>query len=152
MCQWLKYIYFIPIRFIVKHFFGILLLIFFIAAGKPLSAQTITDEECMKFHHGTFVDGSLSYIEIVRDSIKNTQTETDTRTGKYSTYKITWLNACTYELDLIKSTDKQQRKASKAMGTLRVQITSFDDDGYSYIATALTLPGPLRGTVKWKKS
>jgi hypothetical protein len=132
----------------VKPLYTFLILLLF--AATPATAQ-ITNEECMKYHHGNFVDGSLSYIHIVRDSVTNTQVETDTRTGKKSTFSIVWLNACTYELTMISSDDKKERKASKAVGTLRVVITAYDDDGYSYIATASGIPGPIRGSVKWKK-
>jgi len=136
----------------MNHLSRLLILFTIVAGSMSLGAQTVTDEECMKFHNGTFVDGSLSYVTIVRDSSTQIQTETNTLNGKTSTYSIKWLNACTYELDLIKTNDKQERKASKAMGILRVQITSFDEDGYSYIATAPGMEGPFRGTVKWKKN
>jgi hypothetical protein len=113
------------------------------------NAQTITNEECMKFHTGTFVDGSMSEITIVRDSAF--QVETNTKTNKSSTYSITWINSCTYVLKFVKSEDKADRKAAKAMGDLTVRIVSYDADGYSYIATAPNMQGAIRGSVKWKK-
>lgn len=133
----------------MKHITFSLLLLVVTSLFSSIHAQTVTDEECNKFHTGEFVDGTLSYITITRDSLY--QVETDTRTGKKSTYEIKWIDACTYELIFVKSEDKKMRKGAKKIGTLRISITYADEDGYRYIATAPGLLQPMRGSIKVKK-
>ena len=133
----------------MKRLFPVLALLLMAMSPSAIVAQTITNDECMKFHTGTFVDGSMSQITIVRDSAF--QVETNTNTGKSSTYAITWTSPCTYVLKFVSSEDKADKKAAKRMGDLTVTITSYDDDGYKYIATAPNMQGAIRGSIKWKE-
>ena len=123
-------------------------LLLLVLSVPALDAQ-VSNAECAKFHTGEFVDGSLPYITIKRDSVY--QVETDTRTGKTSTFSIRWTDSCTYELTFVKSDDKAIRKSSKKIGVLRVTITYTDEEGYRYIATSDKLEVPIRGSVKWNK-
>lgn len=112
-------------------------------------AQTVTNAECASVHTGEFVDGSLSYIAITRDSMY--QVETDTRTGEKSTFKVKWIDSCTYTLTFVKSDSKRMKKSSKKIGVLRITITYVDEDGYRYIAESDGMEVPIRGSVKRKK-
>ena len=113
------------------------------------NAQTVSNSECLQVRTGSFVDGTLSYVTIERDSLY--QTETDTRTGKWARYKVDWIDSCTYTLTLDKTNDRKTRKADKKIGVLRISITYVDEDGYRYIATAPGLSEPFRGSIKRKK-
>jgi uncharacterized protein (DUF2236 family) len=42
------------------------------------------------------------------------------------------------------------KKSGRKIKVLRIQITSVDEEGYKYIATAPELQAPIRGSMKRK--
>ena len=126
-----------------------LLLLAFLLGGKLLSAQVPTASECKNFHTGTFYVKSMPNIIITRDSLY--QIETDPATGRYVKMSITWTSDCTYELRLVKTTEKHDKKAWKKMKVLMVTITEVDEDSYRFSAVSPAMAEPVRGTVVKKK-
>lgn len=113
-----------------------------------VQAQIATASECAQYKTGEYYAPTMPWIVITRDS--TTQVELDTKTGKSATYSVTWVDSCTYELRFVKSTDKAMRKSGRKIKVLRIQITSVDEEGYKYIATAPEINEPIRGSMKRK--
>ena len=96
-------------------------------AVMPLS----TDNKCSEHKTGTFSlkDEDLGTDHLIErtDSI---QTETDLKTGATSRYKVTWVNDCEYQLNIIDGgpeiMDFYRDK------TLIIQITNTTRKGYTF--------------------
>lgn len=112
----------------------------------PLHGQS-DSAQCKKFRTGTFYDVKMPEVKIERDSVYQIETNGE----KTSYYKVTWIDACTYELSFIKSTDPQMRKSAALMGDLHITITEVFEDGYRYTATAKGLPIPVSSVMRVKR-
>ena len=131
-----------------KHLY-LCLIAFLLVLSENGLGQSVSNAECTSVRTGEFVDGTLSYVTITRDSVS--QVETDTRTGKKSYFKVEWTDSCTYTLTFVKSDEKKMKKSAKKIGVLTIEITYVDEDGYRYYCTAPGLETPIRGSVKRKK-
>jgi hypothetical protein len=132
----------------MKHIAALLLFLLTAGISQEINAQIATAAECSQYKTGTFYLTTMPWIVVTRDS--TTQVEMDTQTGKSATYSVTWIDSCTYELRFVKSTDKKMKKSGRKIKVLRIQITSVDEEGYKYIATAPELQAPIRGSMKRK--
>ena len=121
----------------------IFLFLLFISAN--LFAQEPSASECKQFHTGTFYVKGMSNIVITRDA--QFQTETNPATGKYIKMSITWIDDCTYELRLVKTNDRKQKKDYKKMGVLTVTITSADENSYHFSATSPVMKEAVKGVI-----
>lgn len=124
---------------------SLLILLFLGFATSPLLAQEPTAADCKQFRTGTFYVKNMPNIIITRDA--QFQTETDPATGQYVKMSITWTSDCTYELRLVKTTKKGDKKAWKKMKVLTVVITSVDENSYRFSASSPALAEPVRGTI-----
>lgn len=93
----------------------------------PLS----TDIKCTEHKTGTFSlkDENLGSDHLIErtDSI---QTETDLKTGAKSKYKVTWVNDCEYELNIIDGGPELMDFYRDK--TLTIQITNTTRHGYTF--------------------
>ncbi|HET6992240.1 MAG TPA: hypothetical protein VFJ43_12985 [Bacteroidia bacterium] len=124
---------------------SLLIFLFLFGATTHLFSQTPSSADCKQFRTGTFYVKGMPNIIITRD--ETTQTETDPATGKYIKASITWTSDCTYELRMIKTNWKSQRKAWKKLKVLVVTITDTDDNSYQFSAASPALAQPIRGTI-----
>jgi hypothetical protein len=127
------------------HKLSLLLLLFLGFATSPLLAQEPTASECKQFRTGTFYVKNMPNIVITRDD--KFQTETDPATGKYVKMSVTWISDCTYELRLVKTTIKKDKKMWKKMKVLTVTITDTDETSYKFSATSPMFAEPVKGTI-----
>jgi hypothetical protein len=126
-----------------------LFFIFILFCSAPLLAQEPTAAECKKFRTGTFYAVDMPEVVITRD--EKFQTETNTITGKTTKMSITWTSDCTYELRVVKASDKKDKKMWKKIKVLTITITSTSEDAYSFSATAPVFAEPVKGTINVKK-
>jgi hypothetical protein len=133
----------------MKKLSSLLLLIFSVTTS--LLAQDPTAADCKQFRTGTFYVKNMPNIVITRDG--QFQTETDPATGKYVKMSITWTSDCTYELRLVKSTMRSEKKAWKKLKVLTVTITSVDveENSYRFSASSPAMMEPVKGTIVKKK-
>ncbi len=110
-----------------------------------LSAQEPTASECKQFRTGTFYVKSQPNIVITRDD--KFQIETDPATGKYVKMSVTWISDCTYQLRLVKTTVKGDKKNWKKIKVLTVTITSTGENSYRFSATSPAFNEPATGTI-----
>lgn len=126
----------------------LLLLFLLVFTGKNLFAQAPGASECGKFHTGTYYYKDIPGVIVERDSL--TQTERDPATGRYVTMSIKWTGECSYELRLIKTNDKHDRKFWKKVKVLVVNITYVEENTYRFTVTSAGLPDAIRGTMTKK--
>lgn len=126
--------------------FFLLLLLF---AGK-ISAQAPTASECKDFHTGTFTYKNIPNVIIERDSLY--QIERDPTDGSYIKMSITWTSDCTYELRLIKTNKRKDKKFWKKIKVLVVTIVYVDDNSYRFSCSSPAMAEPVKGTIVKKKS
>lgn len=126
----------------------ILLFLFLLVLGgsKTLFAQT----DCGKFHTGTFYYKDIPNVIVERDSLF--QTERDPTTGRYVTMSIKWTGACSYELRLVKTNDRHDKKFWRKVKVLTVEITYTEDNMYRFTVTSPALPQAIRGSLTKKGS
>lgn len=124
---------------------SLLILLFLGFATSPLLAQEPTAAECKQFRTGTFYVKSMPNVIITRDD--KFQTETDPATGKYVKMSVTWTSDCTYELRLVKTTIKKDKKMWKKMKVLTITITDTDETSYKFSATSPMFAEPVKGTI-----
>ena len=120
-----------------------ILFLFLLFCSANLFAQE--PSECKQFRTGTFYVKNMPEIVITRDA--QFQTETNPATGKYVKMSITWLDDCTYELRLVKTNDRKQKKDYKKMGVLIVKITSVDENSYHFAASSPAMPQAVTGVI-----
>ncbi|CAN5797411.1 hypothetical protein BH11BAC7_BH11BAC7_05210 [soil metagenome] len=75
------------------------------------------------------------------------QIETDPATGTYVKMSITWISDCTYQLRLVKTTVKKDKKLWKKMKVLTVTITSTEESSYTFSATSPIFTEPVTGII-----
>lgn len=121
-----------------------LFVLFLLCAGSVF-AQTPDASDCKQFHTGTFYVKNMPNIVITRDA--QFQTETDPSTGKYVKLSVTWLDDCTYQLRLVKTNDRKQKKDYKKIGVLTVTITSADENSYHFSATSPVMKEAVKGVI-----
>lgn len=122
-----------------------LLLLLSAFATSSLIAQEPTADECKNFHTGTFYVKEMPNLIITRDD--KYQIETDPATGKYVKMSITWTSDCTYQLRLVKTTVKKDKKLWKKMKVITVTITSTEESSYQFSATSPIFAEPLKGVI-----
>ncbi|MEO5642340.1 MAG: hypothetical protein ABIQ40_16315 [Bacteroidia bacterium] len=125
--------------------FTFLLLILSAFATSSLLAQEPTAAQCQNFHTGTFYVKEMPNVIITRDD--KYQIETDPATGTYVKMSITWISDCTYQLRLVKTTVKKDKKLWKKMKVLTVTITSTEESSYTFSATSPIFTEPVTGII-----
>jgi hypothetical protein len=108
-----------------------------------LIAQEPTDAQCKQFHIGVFHYKGARRVTITRDSLYQVERRPN---GKYVKASITWTSPCTYELRLVDTNIRSQKKLWARAGILVVSITAVDNDSYRYSAVWGGL-GKVRGTI-----
>jgi hypothetical protein len=126
----------------MKNYF---LLFFLCALTTNLFSQDPSAKDCNEFHTGTFYLKGMPNVIITRDA--TTQTESDPATGRMVKMSVTWTSDCTYELRLIKTNRKDDRKAWKKMQVLVVVITDVSENSYQFSASSPAMTQPVRGTI-----
>ena len=121
-----------------------LLFLLLLFSGK-ISAQSATADECNQFRTGTFTYKAMPDIIIERDSLY--QTERNPADGSYVKMSIKWTSPCTYELRLVDTNKRKDKKFWKKIKVLTVTITYVDDDGYRFSCTSPAIETPIVGTV-----
>jgi hypothetical protein len=127
---------------------SLLFLLIFSGAASLSFIDAPTAEQCKKFHTGTFYVKGQPDVTIVRDEKFQTETGTD---GKYAKMSVTWTDDCTYELRLVKTNDKANKKAWKKQGMLTVTITECNENSYKFSAMTKGYPDPVLGTIARKE-
>jgi hypothetical protein len=124
---------------------SLLFFLFLFGATTHLFSQAPSSSDCKQFRTGTFYLKGMPNVIITRD--ETTQTETDPSTGRYIKMSVTWTSDCTYELRLIKTNWKSDRKDWKKMKVLVVVITDVEEDRYQFSASSPAMAQPVRGTI-----
>lgn len=124
---------------------SLLIILFLFIASSHLFSQEPTASECKQFRTGTFYVKSMPNVVITRD--ENFQVETDPVSGKYVKMSVKWTSDCTYELRLVKTNKREDKKMWKKMKVLVVTITATDEKSYKFSATSVIMSEPVNGTL-----
>ena len=89
------------------------------------------DLKCKQFKTGKFTiveqETDVQYIIERNDSL---QTERDLSSGSTSTYRVTWLNDCEYQLNIIEGDDDLMNFYSSR--TLTIRVLEIYENGYKF--------------------